>query len=56
MPSVECGFTEGSESKRSLDLLHYGPTLPVQVGFDETFRVDKFQDPKLPEDPILAQL
>lgn len=32
MPKVECGFASG------LQLVHFGPTLPVRIGFDANYR------------------
>ena len=46
MPSCECGLSS------SVELVRFGPTLEVRIGFDPQFRSEGI--PKLPSNPHLA--
>lgn len=48
MPKTECGFADQGE------LVMFGPTLWVEIGFDSRFRPDKVGRPDLPQDALPA--
>ncbi len=49
MPTAECGFENSPAG-----LLLYGPTLPVQIGFDPEYRLALDRPPDLPTNPYPA--
>lgn len=54
MPTANCGFPHQETEVSTSFLRVYGPTIQVQVGFDEGFKAGSGNLPKLPKDHIGA--
>ena len=54
MLSVDCGFANNGGSSGSANLEYFGPTLPVQIGFDPAYNSGSGLAPQIPQNLLPA--
>lgn len=54
MPGVDCGFADRPGQSGRATLVRFGPSLPVEIGFDPSYRPNAGVRPNLPQDQLPA--